>query len=235
LCAMSERDQGARGRWLILQYTGGGRVFLDDYLSDLPHGGVFVETEDDFEVGEGLWLRFVFPGVPEGIDLGGTIAWRRLPTKWRSALQPGIGVAFDPDQDGPLGFILEHCRGQVDSLRRKGRRIPVDFPVDIAFEGGWISGMARDISRGGVFVETGSPFELDELVDIRLRPERFDEPETLGARVAWRRSGGSSAGVGFEFRFTTPLRRRRLESLVREMEEILVSEGGSPRIVLIVR
>lgn len=92
-----------------------------------------------------------------------------------------------------FGHFRSSPRPQVShqvTLRRKSR--PSDPPI-VAF--------TRDISTGGLFVETDQPFVLDEVLQISLHSPTTWEPLTLSAKVCRVEPGNKDkkAGVGLHF------------------------------------
>lgn len=222
----SIREAGPLMRTIALHFES-SRMFMQDYLRDLPGGGVFVETTEPFEIGERVALLLLFPEIPEGLQLSCEVAWRRQPAKWRSSLAPGIGVAFGTANRSRVEFLLDYCQGQLSAARKPGRRIPVDLRVDIVDEAERISGRIKDISRGGVFIVTDRQFNLDALVELDLYLDNEDSPERYKGRVAWHRSSGNDAGVGIEFQFGAPIRRQRISRFVGHIES-LIAQGKIP-------
>jgi uncharacterized protein (TIGR02266 family) len=195
------------------------------YLEEPPNGGLFVETSIACQVGEQIRLEIRFPDLPDGVILHGSVVWRRMAATWRSALKPGVGVRFADGQRGKRDFLLDFCTGEFAQLRKQGRRVPVDFRAEVAGDGRSVSGRVKDLSRGGVFVETANPLERGEGIEVDLYVDDSRPPDRLAGRVAWRRDFGPDAGMGVEFRFKSLTRRMQVEKLVRDVEDRL---GGGP-------
>lgn len=225
---MGGSDSGAdrKLRTITLKYAS-NRMFLQDYLRELPGGGMFVSTNDDFEQGERVKLVLVFPEIPEGLKLDGEVAWRRQPARWRSSLEPGIGLSFGNANRSRVEFLLDYCRGELSAARKSGRRIPVDLPVDILDSAQRISGRIKDISRGGVFISTDRSFHRDAVIEMDLYLESEAAPERYAGRVAWLKDGAEDFGVGVEFLFRAPIRRRRISRFVEQIER-LIAQGRVP-------
>ena len=200
--------------------------FLDNYQRDLPGGGVFVPTLEEYYPGEVIQLELFFPQIPEGLVLEGTIAWRRAPARWKSALRPGIGVSFGQKQRSRLEFLLDLCRGDLDRIRKPGRRVPANMRVDIVRGDQRSVGRSKDISRGGVFVLTDLPLDRLEQVELDLFFPGSTSPERFLGTVAWSRHEGEEMGVGVRFAFRTPVRRRQIGNLVSSIEGRLASGSG---------
>jgi hypothetical protein len=85
--------------------------------------------------------------------------------------------------------------------KRRYARAPIDMPVAFAPKGGGHSGsgIGKDISIGGMFVETDAPatFGAEVVVRVRLRTTARGEQEfALPGVVRWVRSGGMGVQFG---------------------------------------
>jgi uncharacterized protein (TIGR02266 family) len=214
-------------RQIHVEY-GDGSEFIQDYLREFDSGGLFVRTTEEHAVGQAVEVTVVFPEIPDGVALRGEIVWRRAPMRWRSAMLPGIGVAFAEEHRNRADFLLDFCNGELSALRVKGRRIPADFRVEILSGNTRIPGQARDISRGGLFVRTESRVAKDSRIDLELYLSQADPPEVVSGRVAWERLDDPDPGIGVEFLFRTPVKRAQISTYVNELEQRL-SVAPPPR------
>jgi PilZ domain len=85
--------------------------------------------------------------------------------------------------------------------KRRFARAPIDMPVLFAVKGGAQStpGIGKDISIGGMFVQTQAPasFGSEVVVRVRLRtPSNGDQSFDLPGVVRWVRSGGMGVQFG---------------------------------------
>lgn len=85
--------------------------------------------------------------------------------------------------------------------KRRYARAPIDLPVFFALKGASTSasGIGRDISIGGMFIQTEqpAPFGADVIVRVRLRtPSKDDQDFDLPGVVRWVRSGGMGVQFG---------------------------------------
>jgi type IV pilus assembly protein PilZ len=201
--------------------------FLERYLADLPGGGAFVPTAERFEIDERVSLTFQFPEIPDGLSLRGRIAWRRTPVPWRSVMLPGVGVAFGDGQRSRVEFLLDFCRGYLSDLRKPGRRIPTTLRADIVRAGDRIQACVKDISHGGVFVQTPAPLAVGAPIALELFVRTEDPPEPLSGQVAWNRADGDEPGMGVRLDFSSKARKRRFESYVDALVLLLYSDVRS--------
>jgi PilZ domain len=78
---------------------------------------------------------------------------------------------------------------------RRHERVPVDFTVTLRWPGLRMADRARDLSEGGLAVETRDPLEPMTLVSMRLELPHAVPVDLLG-RVMWSR--GATMGIRFE-------------------------------------
>jgi hypothetical protein len=111
---------------------------------------------------------------------------------------------------------------KTEALGRRFPRVPFQIPVRLTrlATGQVLELMARDVSAGGLFVETVIPFPVGEIFRLTIpdAPEGFDEVAV--ARVAWRRAftpsrpAGMPPGIGLAFVLMRPASRRSLAAVV---------------------
>ncbi len=198
--------------------------FDNVYLRDIPGGGVFVQTDEHYTLSENVLLYLCFPDIPEGIPLNGTVSWRRPPTKWRSSLQPGIGVQVNDADQAQLYFLVNFSKGRIGARRAVDRRISAEYRVDFASLGRWYSGKTLNISREGLFILTDAKVSPDTALEMKLFLNGKKPPEPYFGRVAWQNGPTRKAGVGVHFQFKTPIRRKRIHHFVNEKEEEIIKK-----------
>jgi len=182
-------------------------------LADQDPGGIFCATSEELELGERVALTICLPDVPEGLYLLSSVIWRRRPTKWRSTLVPGVGLAFDEVSRPQVEFLLGHIAGSVASTRRHWPRHDIELPVEISAEGEVYLSTTKDIGLGGMFVRFDSPCEVGNQVDVSVFPEGPDNPVAFRGKVAWARRG-SDPGFGLAFDPRDTGLRRRAEQII---------------------
>ncbi len=85
--------------------------------------------------------------------------------------------------------------------KRRHARATIDLPVLFAAKGAesYGSGIGKDISIGGMFIETGEPaaFGAEVVVRVRFRtPSGSEQDFDLPGVVRWVRSGGMGVQFG---------------------------------------
>ena len=81
---------------------------------------------------------------------------------------------------------------------RRYQRAPIDVPVEFVVKGSEerFPGQAKDVSLGGMFVETAQPaaFGAEVVIHVTLPGQRA--PFAMPAVVRWARSGGMGVQFG---------------------------------------
>ena len=85
------------------------------------------------------------------------------------------------------------------SERRRAVRVPLSAAVDLTSRDNFFAGLARDISLGGLFIETRAALDVGAEVTVRI--QIFDRVFAVSTEVAWVLSdrAGRSIGVGVRF------------------------------------
>ena len=103
-------------------------------------------------------------------------------------------------------------------------RFACELAVELVTRAGLVlTGISRNLSRGGICLETVDPLAGGEEVMVRVTlvfaDARFSEPLDLPARVVWCTSFGSAHQVGTQFRPLSPDRATYLDMFLRYLEE----------------
>jgi hypothetical protein len=85
----------------------------------------------------------------------------------------------------------------VIDLRRHGRA-PLDAPVEFTLKGksGVLSGRAKDISLGGMFIETPYPLGHNAELVVSVTVPGQSAPFAIPAVVRWQSEGGMGVQFG---------------------------------------
>ena len=89
----------------------------------------------------------------------------------------------------------------MPDLASRDPRIPKTLPVVFQQGASWVKAYARDISRGGLYVVTESPFRRGDRFTLRLQLPGQEEKMNLSCEVAWTRKEEGRAGTGMGVKF----------------------------------
>jgi uncharacterized protein (TIGR02266 family) len=84
--------------------------------------------------------------------------------------------------------------------RRKTQpRYPVEFPVEFTYQGFRFKGTCRDLSVGGMFVETNADLNENSVVRLKFRLPKLEETIEVEGKIRWHSSRGLRPGAGVQF------------------------------------
>lgn len=102
--------------------------------------------------------------------------------------------------------------------QRRYTRAPINSPASFSMKGktGKTEGLAKDISLGGMFIETTGPAAFGADVIVHLMLPGAGEPVALPGVVRWVRDGGMGVQFGLlgavETHIITEIGRKHAES-----------------------
>jgi uncharacterized protein (TIGR02266 family) len=97
-------------------------------------------------------------------------------------------------------------------------RVSVETPVRIQIDDEHAVGHARNLSRGGIFVEADPTPELASEVALRFRLPGVSDPLATTAKVVWRRDHSDAVlgGMGLQFLAIDRVSVQRIEEFIYE-------------------
>jgi uncharacterized protein (TIGR02266 family) len=100
--------------------------------------------------------------------------------------------------------------------RRRHTRISLGVSVDVTSGSNFFVGRTRDLSMGGLFIETPVPLPIGSVVAVDLLLN--GKKHALAATVAWAldRPGGETVGVGVSFNDLTPRARNAILAFMKQ-------------------
>jgi type IV pilus assembly protein PilZ len=115
----SALDAGALRASLLQFSPKDANTLYAHYINKFTHGGIFVPTTRDFEMGAEVIVALSLPQRTERFALGGHVAWV-TPAKAPHGRSQGVGIAFEDDHKSNavreaiveiLGDLLHSGRG----------------------------------------------------------------------------------------------------------------------------
>ena len=119
--------------------------------------------------------------------------------------------ASEDEKQRLLGTLQDLWRGYQREYPRKSCFIP----VTCATSDGVFTDFVRNISAGGVFIETSEPFSVGQQLKLMFWPTDGEEPIKTTGKIMWRGPGG--VGV----KFTTPC--NDLETMIESLWPVRVN------------
>ena len=105
--------------------------------------------------------------------------------------------------------LLELLQNWQEDERRKTPRKPFSLSVQYATEHEILTDFPRDVSSGGMFIETSAPLSVGQQITLTFSPPNQKEPIRVTAEVAWTGPGG----VGVRFTSSSKDLEKMIESL----------------------
>lgn len=95
---MKRKEKRAHKRYEVrevqVEYSSSNR-FVKDFLKNISHGGVFIETLRPAKPGTILNIRFTIPGQKVPLRVKGEVVWTAFPKEVRKRKhKPGMGIKF---------------------------------------------------------------------------------------------------------------------------------------------
>jgi len=88
-----------------------------------------------------------------------------------------------------------------ETRRRTQQRHNIRIPVEFSYQGRDFQGQSRNISLGGLFVETTAALPFGATVTVRFQIPSLDEPIEVKAEIRWvENKDGVVEGIGVQFR-----------------------------------
>lgn len=107
--------------------------------------------------------------------------------------------------------------------RRRDERVPIELKVQYRRFNSFFSDYARNISKGGLFIQTPKPLPIGTEFLFRLGIPEQQAPFELRGEVKWIESEGDSPGMGIQFIYASETERAHFEGLV---EKLMVDKLG---------
>lgn len=160
----SEQDRRVHPRTpvrLRIAYDSAG-VLKSDYVENISRGGLFIATEERFEVGQRFPLELYCVSTRTSIPLQATVRWAGTQSPGPD-LPPilGIGVEFDEVKDATHRARLESL---IDAAFEPAPRIDPRERLKILLVDP--NHFARDLFRNGLLAMAREVFEVDGYVDV---------------------------------------------------------------------
>jgi uncharacterized protein (TIGR02266 family) len=104
----------------------------------------------------------------------------------------------------------------LSSERRKHTRVSLSVEVDVSSDSNFFVGKTRDLSMGGLFIETPIPMPIGSAVTVELTLK--GRKHALTSEVMWALDGrdGATVGIGVQFRDLPPKSRNAILAFMKE-------------------
>jgi c-di-GMP-binding flagellar brake protein YcgR len=163
----------------------------------------------------------LFLGVSEAFALGTELSVRFRPARRQPLVETKAKVVYQaPDRGIGIEFLEispEHRQAILRFIHQKmqeNRKFPrAPLAVQVQHSGGVVIGFSRDISLGGMFIETAEKLDASSSVGLRFH---VDDSGQIVIATAEIRYVVQKLGMGVEFSEISPEDRDRIKSYVEK-------------------
>jgi Tfp pilus assembly protein PilZ len=182
-------------------------AFREEYESNLANGGVFVATDEPFELREAVRVELRLAWTSESASLRGEVV-HLVPSQMASVGgTPGVAVQFTEsaaairERLDPLARTSPARAPVGDKGKRGARRTPARVPARIAGGHDVVDGHTRNLSHTGALVAVrGDAVPIGQRVRLTLEhPTTGEERDLEGEVVRQVESGGRVSALAIRF------------------------------------
>jgi len=171
----------------------------EGFALNLSAEGVFISALRPYPPGTDLRIRLLPTGA-DAIELRGTVQWGlRVPQQLMSVVRPGMGIQLISPPSAYIDFFSGLLKADTNRAHpRLEARLAVRFYRREIF----VKEYTENISRGGLFIATGTPFDEGTELTIDLVIPDLATVWTVTGRVAYRLNAeqakplATPAGIG---------------------------------------
>jgi len=186
--------------------------FYREYTKDISRGGLFIRTRNTFKPQTVLEINLRLPGYDKPFNIVGEVVHSiDVETAEKNGWEPGMGIQIVDFEEGATraleGYVSSRLKENPLSTpdRRKHARVPVRLRVKFPSLEVLQEDYSKDISRGGIFIQTQKPRGVgDEMIVTLVHPVSGEELDLDGevVRVSREESHkpGSVSGMGIQFK-----------------------------------
>lgn len=168
-----------------------------------------VESRETWRVGEAVSIEISFGPMADEVV---------IPASVRDAQDDHVTFSISVTQRKRTAYVQQVLAGLRAASARRHRRIDVDLEVRWTWKGSRYASRARDLSRGGAFIESRVLPTVGAKVDVELRLPDSTPTLALDAEVTWLRKRTGAPGFGVSFKLPDRTVAARLHDAVRECE-----------------
>lgn len=198
-----------------------GSVVRDAFIEHGAHEAARLRlpVRESLRVGEAVSLEISFGPMVDEVTVDASVAAIEVDADGGTAW---VLVSIALSERGRTTYVREVLTGTRSASTRQHRRVPVDIEVRWTWNGSRYASRARDLSRGGAFIESRVLPAVGAQVDVELRLPDGPAALALDGKVAWLRTRTGTLGFGVRFKLPDRGVAAQLHDAVRECEIIPV-------------
>ncbi|MBW1808245.1 MAG: PilZ domain-containing protein [Deltaproteobacteria bacterium] len=200
--------------------------FFELKTEDLSLGGLFIATDHLVPVGEKVRLVLHIPGDHPSVKAVCEVV--RVVEESAPGQPAGLGIRFDDMSDADLltvrDYLGRRVAGQIEPGELERRRSPrIERLVKLRFQAldSFGSSVARDVSSGGVFIQTHEIMPIGTEIQVSLiHPVTLQQLDLVGRVVrvveADASKPNSISGIGVNFEEVSEEKRAILREFLKD-------------------
>lgn len=123
------------------------------------------------------------------------------------------------DLEEKLSRMAQIQKGQAPESKRKAIRIPIALEADIKSATDFSRVYIKNISGGGLYIETPTPKPMGSRCQLNLKLPHMDKPLLIEVEVAWistKAIGPLGPGMGVKFTDLKDADRKQIQKIIDE-------------------
>jgi uncharacterized protein (TIGR02266 family) len=127
--------------------------------------------------------------------------------------------------------LIQSVNRLLRIVARGLERVDLDTEVRMNLTNNESWGRARNVSRGGMFIEAETDIGLDDEIEIEFQLPNIAELLMSTGKVVWRRTAGNALrpGIGLQFLMLDRASAKRIEDFVHEYGEVIRETVDEPQ------
>lgn len=203
--------------------------FVEQYLSDLPFGGLFIPTTQFYGLGDPIHLSLTINQLECPVHINGTVAWHRRPRAWSSTLPSGIGFAFNETEQHKKNFLLQYASGKIKNRRFSGPRYMAEYPVKLLIDGTWSSAKTQNVGAGGLYILANDRVEKGSAIKATIYTDDSPTPTDCTLVITRIVKLRNQYALGTKFQRITPLIRKTFSKFPSQSKPTIANRPEKPQ------
>ncbi len=126
-----------------------------------------------------------------------------------------LSELIDKMSDDQLVNLLEYAEGLYGKKKREHERYPCLITTDCVYKSRAFNDFIKDISFGGVFIETGETFSQGEEITLTISFSHYSKPFKITGEIV----RVAPSGIGVKFKTVSQIQKELVQNLVKKVGE----------------
>lgn len=203
-----------------------------EYTQNISREGLFIQTDHPLRLNDIVYVTIEFPSDLAPITLNGEVVYViSVEDAGKRQVEPGMGLHFT-DLNNEQKYIIESYiareldkdSSKAENCRRAHPRRKANIRMKFASNGALKKKYTRDISQGGVSIETKNPIPIGEATKVFLIHPTTGEELELEAKVVRHIKNRDGEVTGAAMAFENFASKK--DEIERFVNAVIVFEGA---------